>query len=105
MSSFPLSLLVFFGAVETLTSSVFSTADNTNLYRRILIVNKMSTPRRSKRQSKSDYAFADGRPRIELNDTLQDLKAIGPIRSLPNDSTSSKFLELCLFVFALASSS
>ena len=55
----------------------------------------MSPPRRSKRKCQSDYASQDGRPRIELNDTLQDLKSIGPIRALQNNSTSSKLLELC----------
>ena len=55
----------------------------------------MSSPRRSKRKCQSDYASPDGRPRIEVNDTLKELKSIGPIRALPNHSTSSKLLELC----------
>ena len=55
----------------------------------------MSSPRRSKRKCQSDYASPDGRPRIEVNDTLKELKSIGPIRAPPNHSTSSKLLELC----------
>ena len=55
----------------------------------------MSSPRRSKRKCQSDYASPDGRPRIEVNDTLKELKSIGPIRALQKNSTSSKLLELC----------
>ena len=56
----------------------------------------MSSPRRSKRKCKSDYASPDGRPRIEVNDTLKELQSIGPIRALQNNSNSSKLLELCI---------
>ena len=56
----------------------------------------MSSPRRSKRKCKSDYASLDGRPRIEQNETLKDIKSIGPTRALQNNSTSSKLLELCI---------
>ena len=55
----------------------------------------MSSPCRSKRKCKSDYASPDGRPRIELNDTLHDPKPRGHSRALQNNSTSSKLLELC----------
>ena len=72
-----------------------STAIDTNLYRKFSIFSQMIFPRHSKRKSKSDYASLDGRPRIDVNDTLKDLKSIGPIRTLPNASTSFKLLELC----------
>ena len=44
---------------------------------------------------KSDYASPDGRPRIEAKNTLQDLKSIGTIHTLPNVSVYQKLLELC----------
>jgi len=54
----------------------------------------MSSPCRSKRKCKSNYASPDGRPRIEVKNTLQELKSIGPIHTLPNVSVSQKLLEL-----------
>ena len=55
----------------------------------------MSSPRRSKRKCKSNYASLDARPRIEVKNTLKDLKSIGPIHTLPNVYVSRKLLELC----------
>ena len=55
----------------------------------------MSSPRRSKRKCKSDYASPSGRARIEANDTLKVLKAIGPSSILTNASDSSNLLQLC----------
>ena len=69
----------------------------------------MSSPRRSKRNNKSVYALADGRPRIEVNDTLQDLIPINNtatiqtyfvFRSLPLYILGQlrKFRVMCIFV-------
>ena len=55
----------------------------------------MTSTRRSKRKCKSDFASPDERPRIGVRNTLQELKWMGPIHTLPNCSTSSKLLELC----------
>ena len=71
-----------------------STAFDTEDYATLRESKTMSSPRRSKRKCKSDYASPDGRPRIEVQNTLQDLKSIGPIRTLPNASVSIKLLKL-----------
>ena len=55
----------------------------------------MSSTRRSKRKCESVFGSPDGRPRIEVRNTLQELKWIGPIHTLPNHSTTSRLLELC----------
>ena len=71
-----------------------STAFDTEDYEILRESLKMSSPRRSKRQCKSNYASPNGRPRIEVPNTIQELKSIGPIRSLPNASVSLKLLKL-----------
>ena len=72
-----------------------STAFDTEDYATLRESKTMSSPRRSKRKCKSDYASPDGRPRIEVRNTLKELKWMGPIHTLPNHSTSFKLLELC----------
>ena len=55
-----------------------STALNIKIHTIFLSQNKMSCTRRSIRKCNIIYASPDGWPRIEHNDTLQELKLIGP---------------------------